>query len=340
MSEVATEPRRVSVSDDELCAWFAGSLPSRFPPGATIVGIHRTPCPTAASFPAEVVRVRLGDGREVGLFLKDLSTSRLPKDDLSGRRTREFLVYRDLLGQAGAGTAHYYGAIANAALDRLCLVLEFVDGVELRSLGFDHWVSAARWLGRFQGEFAAQGGGADLEGCGFLVRHNADFFRSKAELAQAAVSEVSAALAPRLARALRHYDRVVDLLAHQPRTLVHGSYRSENILINAGGEPPRVCPVDWELAASGAPLYDLAFLSDGFRPPKLDSLRDAYRAEAARYQLAVPGREEMCRVVDGVRLHKTLKALSECVAWSFPERTVVKLVGMAENLGDACGASA
>jgi aminoglycoside phosphotransferase (APT) family kinase protein len=309
---------------------LAGSLASRFGPRATIVGLRRAPFDGATSYPAEIVHVRLSTGQELKLFLKDLSTSRLPKDAIRDRREREFRVYRELLPRTDVGTARYYGALGDESLDRVCLLLEFVDGVPLGKCELEGWLAAARWLARLQGAVARH---ADvLARAPFLVRHDAKFYRAKADLAEIAVGQVSAALAGRLARALSGYDRVVAVMADQPRTLAHGSYRPENILVSGGGAAARICPIDWELAAWGAALYDLAFLTDAAAPSWWEPLWDAYTDEAGRCGVAVPPREELRHVVDCFRLLKTLKALSECVTWGFPERKVVKLVGMAEAL--------
>ena len=328
MSVVGSEPRPVAVTDDELEACLSASLAVRFGPGVSITGIRRTPL-RGGSYPVEAMRVSLSTGRAIEVFLKDLSSSRLPKDGVRQRREREFRVYRDLLSRAGAGTAAYYGAVADDALNRLCLLLEFVDAVDPSSLGFDEWLLAAAWLGRLQGEFAPH---RDyVEACPFLVRHDADFFRSKAELARSAVAQISAPLAARLERALVDYDVRVELMVNQPRTLVHGSFRPENLLIDTRATPPRVCPVDWELAACGAPFYDIAFLADGCRPPKLDALWNAYREGAARHGLSAPPRQAVQYVLDCFYLHKILKALSESVSWNFPVKTVAKLVMLAEE---------
>ncbi len=295
-----------------------------------IVHIHQTRFDNSTSFLAEVLTLQLANGDELKIFLKDFGSSRLTKDDLPQRRERELLVYRDLLARTDLGTAKYYGAVWDATRQRFWLLLEFVDGIELRSCAFDPWVGVAGWLGDMQGHFADRT--EELNACDFLVRHDACFFWSKAEQAQQAVAQVSVGLAQRLDRILSYYGRVVDVMVSQPRTLVHGSYRPENILVNLNVEPMRVCPIDWELAAWGAPLYDLAFLSDGFRPPRLDMLWDAYRQHAAQYHLVVPDRADMRRVVDCFRLHKIVKSLSECVSWNFPESTIAKLVQLGEDL--------
>jgi aminoglycoside phosphotransferase (APT) family kinase protein len=328
MSLVASGARRAAVNDSELQACLADGLPSRFGSGATIAGLRRTPFDGATSYPAEVVRVRLSTGRRLRLFLKDLSASRLPKDGIRDRREREFRVYRDLLSRADVESARYYGALCDESLDRLCLLLEFVDGVQLDGCEFECWCAAAGWLARLQGALARH---ADaVERSAFLVRHDARFFRAKAELAERAVGQVSPALARRLSRGLDAYDPIVAVMARQPRTLAHGSYRPENILVVRRSSSARICPIDWELAAWGAPLYDLAFLSDAVAPSQRVLLWDSYAEEAARCGVSVPPRDELRHVVDCFRLHKTLKALSECVSWAFPERKVARLVAMAE----------
>src|SRR5205823_11542211 len=100
-------------------------------------------------------------------------------------------------------------------------------------------------------------------GCDFLARHDADFFWSKARAALDAVSAVSPPLADRLGGALGRYGRCVEVMAGEPPTLVHGTYKPRHILVDPHARPPRLCPVDWELAAVGSALYDLAFLAYG-----------------------------------------------------------------------------
>jgi aminoglycoside phosphotransferase (APT) family kinase protein len=317
-----------AVSDGDLRACLTDSLASRFGAQATIVGLQRAPFDGATSYPAEIVHIRLSTGQDLRLFLKDLSTSRLPKDGIRDRREREFRVYRDLLPRAHVDTPFYYGALCDESMDRVCLLLEFVGGVSLSACELEDWHAAARWLAELQGALARD---ADIvRRAPFLVRHDATFFRTKAELAEVAVGQVSSVLAGRLSHALQGYDRVVDVLAAQPRTLAHGSYRPENILVARSGSSTRICPIDWELAAWGASLYDLAFLTDAVAPSQREQLWDAYEYAAASYGLSVPQRAELRHVVECLRLVKTLKALSECVSWGFPERKVVKLVGMAE----------
>jgi Phosphotransferase enzyme family len=304
-------------------------LPDLGPAGAWVVHARQERAACATSYHASVLTVQFSTGEEVKLFLKDFRFSRLPKDGLHQRAERELRVYRDLLAGAGLGTARYCGTASDEAEGRLLLALEYVDGVRVRSCELEAWVAAARWLGRMQAHFARRP--ERWQTCDVLLRHDADFFRARAEGAVRAVSQVAPHLAGRLADVVKDYGRLVDVMAGQPRALVHGSYRPQNLLV--GPAAGRVCPVDWELAAVGAPLYDLAFLSDGFRPPERDRLWHAYLEEVGGAYRPARGREEMRYVIDCFRLHKVLKSLSEAHEKSPPEATVAKLVGLAEGLG-------
>jgi Phosphotransferase enzyme family len=194
----------------------------------------------------------------------------------------------------------------------------------------DGWVAAAAWLGRLQGYFTPRS--SRLRACDFLVCHDADFFRTKAARALRDTGHISRPLAGRLAGALAGYDRVVDLLAAQPRTLVHGNYRPCNILVVPGPGPVRVCPVAWEQVAWGSALYDLAYLADGFEPPELDRLLEAYRQEAIRQCVAVPDLEGLRHLVVCSRLFVAVNRLSRACERGFPEQKVAKTVALAEEL--------
>jgi aminoglycoside phosphotransferase (APT) family kinase protein len=274
--------------------------------------------------------VRLATGEGLQFFLKDFGVSQFPKESMQRQGDREVRVYRDLLARAGLGVPGYYGSVWEESQGRFWLLLEFVDGTPLSYCVFDYWVRAAAWLGSLHGSFARQ---ADrLRACDFLVRHDADFFRSKARLALEGVSRLWPALASRLADVVGRYEACVEVMVRQPPTLVHGSYNPRNILIDARSEPARVSPVDWEMAAVGSALYDLAYLAYGFEPPSLNRLIDAYRDEARAHDVALPNREAMRHALDCFLLHRVLKALSGAQQRTLPEGRVARLVGEAERL--------
>jgi hypothetical protein len=310
--------------EDALCRCLEGV--------SAVAAIERVRSADSSSYASEVVTVRLASGEEFRLFLKDFGSSRLAKDDPERQRDRELRVYRDLLAEADLGTAGYRGSVWDGSEGRFWLLLEYVDAVPLNSCRFEWWVAAAGWLGRLHGHFARH---ADrLRGQDFLLAHDRDFFWSKARLALVAVSGFSAPLARRLADILSGYGPCVEVMVRQPPTLVHGSYKPRHILVSAGAGPLRICPVDWELAAAGSGLYDLAFLSAGVDPPRLERMFDAYRREALAQGVPLPSPEEMSFVVDCFRLHKVLKSLGGARERTFPESKVAKLVDLGEQLSD------
>jgi aminoglycoside phosphotransferase (APT) family kinase protein len=297
---------------------------------AAIAGLDRARSEHWGSYDTEILTVRLADGDQLQLFLKDFGRSKLPKDAAGERRERELRVYAELLEGAELGTAQFYGAHWEPAAARFWLLLEFVDGEPLRYCGFEHWLEAAAWLGCLHGCFAGQQ--SRLRTCRFLMRHDAEFFFRAADRALEAVSGLSDPMARRLAGVLKGYDPVVALLSREANVLVHGSYRPQNVLVVRSCEPPRICPADWELAAFGCSTYDLAFLCDGFRSPQLEELLDAYEHEAGRFGLPRRDRDELRREVDCFRLHKTINSLGHLRQWPHPAKTAAKVVAAAEDI--------
>ena len=318
------------IEDRQLRQSIEGALRRATGNGLPLAAIRRREFPGSTSYAVEIVTVELASGDAIEIFLKDFGRSRLPKDAAAERRERELRVYADLLAGAELGTARFYGARWDESAARFWLMLELVDGEPLRDCGFEQWLQAAAWLGRLHGRFLGQRD--RLAGCGFLMRHDADFFVHAAERALRTVSDLSEALAQRLANVLEGYDRIVAVLSRDPETLVHGSYRPQNVLVVKSPEPPRICPTDWELAAFGRSTYDLAFVCDGYRPPRLDALFDAYESEAERSGLPLRDRGELRHEVACFRLHKTINSLGHLHRWERPTETAAKVVAIAEDI--------
>jgi len=176
--------------------------------------------------------------------------------------------------------------------------------------------------------------GANLQQHELLIRHDEFFFLSTARLALDVVMKVSGSMGAQLSAVLRRYEPAIRIMIEQPSMLIHGAYRPPNVLVVVGeaGATERVCPIDWEEAALGSPLYDVAYLSDGFEPPRLDEMWDAYRCEAESGGMIVPGRREMKRVVDCFRAHKLLNLLGKSLYRNYPLASVGKMIGMADGL--------
>jgi len=298
--------------------------------GAEVESFARRELPRT-SYVVDVVTVRLTDGREQRVLLKDFGSSRIPKDHEEARRERELRVYRDILPTLDLGAPKYFGSLWQQDPPRYWLLMEFVEGRTLRKQSFRLYLAAARELGKMQGSLAAAAGRLrGLVGDGkWLQQHDAAFFRRRAQAAVLAVENVVPVLAPRVERLANGYEPVIETMASQPATFVHGSLRPRNVMVTAD---ERICPIDWELAAWGSPLYDLAFLADGFDHVDASALYTAWRHGFEKRGLVPPPVDEIARIVDCFKLHKIFKALSECAAWSEQHRAVEKYIDAAERL--------
>jgi len=324
---MSTEVRPDNAVTDDLRVLVMAMLRAEHGPSA-IQTLHRTACVMASSYPAEVVTVGLADGSTLKIFVKDLSTRRYDSD-LAERRSREIAVYRDLLADANLDTARYYSSVEDPGRNRFWLLIEHVEGTCIRYEPFSVWVQAAAWLGRMQAHVAAH---PELLSRSRLVKPlTHDHFLSTAAAAERAAAAYAPELARRVGRALEGYAELAARIAAQQPTLVHGSYRPQNILLRAGaGAQPPICPVDWETAALGPAGYDLAYLSEGFDEQRRQLLVAAYRMTAAQHGLSLHEDEEADVLLDGCDLHKNLKTLGKAAHRGFPVDGVHKLVGMIE----------
>jgi aminoglycoside phosphotransferase (APT) family kinase protein len=299
----------------------------RYGTPAAVVGLQRRRYEYIGSYDCDLITVQLSSDEELRLFLKDYRVSQKSKDEPELRRERELRVYRDLLSQMALGTPKYYGSVWDEAAGRFWIFLEFVEGAVVRRQDVECGTLAAEWLAEMQGFFHRHP--EILSSCDFLIRHDADFFRHKADLALRDVGKISPHSARRLARIAGQYEHVVGVMASQPVTLVHGAYIPWHIVLDHAQEPVRVCPIDWELAAQGATLYDLAFFTDGVEPPTRDRIWDAYRQAAEKHSVPVSDTEALRNAVDCFRLHRIFDWLSRSVEKQFTEKKVARLVDQA-----------
>ena len=324
------QPLSLSIDEDTLRDRLERLITDALDGSPAIISIQRKRSDYSSSYHSDIITAQLNTGERLKLFLKNFGSTRFLKDGAKQRRERERGVYQEILAGTDLGAAKYYGSVWDESRGIYWLLLEFVNGTEVRFCELEYWIAAAGWLGRLQGYFMRH---TDyLSACDFLARHDADFFRLKAKLALNEVSQISIPLAGRIASILDRYDWIVDVMASQPRTLAHGHYRPCNIVVDVNAEPVRICPVDWEQAAIGSALYDLALISDGFEPPALDLLLDAYRQEAMEHGVAVPDREELRRVVACFRLFMAINLLSRARQREFSEHKVAKIVDLLEKL--------
>jgi aminoglycoside phosphotransferase (APT) family kinase protein len=309
-----TEP----VSDQALIDALGGQLD-----GEEITGMRRRPYRYATSAPLEEVVVLAGGEERRRLILKDLSRDRLLGDAPAAKPQfvyepqREVETYRRILAPAGIGPRCWAAAVEPTE-SRGWLLLEKVPGVELWQVGeIEVWNDVARWLGGFHARFAG-----DLDGLRavnpHLLEHTATWFRFWCERASEAIATSAEQRARELFAALERYGEVVAPLAELPRTLLHGELYPSNVLVVRGDRPAGVYPVDWEMAAIGPGLLDLAALVGGWAPRERESLAKAYLDGRGLRSASTRDLDELTTGLSRCRLHLALQWLGWSADWRPP----------------------
>ena len=288
-----------------------------------VAELRRAPYRYATSAPLEEVSVRFADGEELGLILKDLARERLlgdapaAKPEFLYEPRREIETYRRILAPAGIGP-RLFASVADADPPRHWLAIEKVPGVELWQIGeLEVWERVAGWLAAFHASF--HGRGAELLALNpHLLEHSESWYGSWRERASAALRASADPRAGELGPALERYGDVAAALAAMPTTLIHGELYPANVLVVREARPPDVRPVDWEMAAVGPGLVDLAALVEGWGAIERDRLVAAYRAGLAAGGAPVPDGDSLGADLLRCRLHLALQWLGWAPDWRPP----------------------
>jgi aminoglycoside phosphotransferase (APT) family kinase protein len=317
-----TNLQRDEARTDGLVATLATVLRAHLGRPCRVTRLERRPSDYSSSFALEELDVDLDGRTTLRLVLKDLSRpamldgARRAKPTFLYDPLREIRAYHDLLATERLGTPTYYGAVVEPEAERYWLLLERVPGVRLSIVGgFAAWEETARWLARLHAAFA---GRADRLARDGWPRHDGEYYRLWAaraeEFARAADPPLPRATVRRLRRLVAGYGRVVRRLLALPVTLIHGEFYPSNVLIEQRDGPPRVCPVDWETAAVGPGLIDLAALTAG------DWTDGQWRALVAAYREVLPGgtEDEVLTDLEYCRLHSAVQWAGWSTDWSPP----------------------
>lgn len=321
-----------SLTHTDTDAWITRLVAERVGGHDRISGIQHLPFPHMGSYDCERVIVRLRDGSRMALFLKDFARSRLSKDSPWQRRVRELRVYEDLLEGSGLGAPRYFGSEWDEQGGRYRILLELVDAKVVRQVDERNGVLAVAWLARMQRHFLDRP--EELSAADFLIEHDTAYYESKARDAERAVVTLAAEHSRRLIRVLACYERNTDLMCGPPRCFVHGGYIPWHILVDNRTTPARVCVVDWELAARGHHLYDLAIFTDDAAPPLRKRLCEAYSVAARRNDLPAHD-SSIAHIVECFRLHRVVDWMSRSVEKKFPPAKIEWLLQRAEGLIEA-----
>jgi hypothetical protein len=313
MSMAAMVP---TVTDADLSAAIQSALAAAHD-RAAVVGLYRRPWEYATSAPLEAVEAALDDGRRLDLVLKYVGPHALREE---ARRVkpafvldpeREIQVYRRLLAPLRVGP-RLFGSAACPRTRTYWILIERIQGREMYQVGdLTAWQQVARWLALLHRRLA----GVDSERVRrqtHLIAYDPEWYAGWMRRAQClfAAEDPPDSRCSRTALVwlARRYARVVERLASLPPTIIHGEFYPSNVLIVRDGGSPIVVPVDWEMAASGPGVIDLAAFT-------LGRWREADRRSViASYLSASDGTggatlAEMAETIDYAQIHLAIQWL-------------------------------
>jgi len=324
------EPRRERnaapswrVDTHVLRAALESELGSHFGQPCQILHLERRVSPYCSSFALEELVVDLDNGVRLELMFKDLSwqalsdEARHTKLDFLYNPRREIEAYRGILGIYQPDAPVCYGTVANDQAGYYWLFLEKVSGLELYQIGeFSTWLEVARALARMHSRSAAPT--ALLQAAPSLLRYNRDFYLTWIQRLAIELGNTTKASPSPVRHSIEwlaeRYRLVIPRLLALPLTLIHGEFYPPNVLVQKRDEHAaaslRVCPVDWEMAAIGPGLMDMAALVAGkWTDAERSSLALAY-FESSSGDNTPATIDEFLAALDCCRLHQAIMWLS------------------------------
>ena len=307
--------------------------------GEGTVVLERHPIPYRSTFPLEEIVVGWSDGDRRSLVFKDLSRYG-PTDPVWGVKApflhdplREIEVYRDVLGPQRLSAPTYVASVTEPDRARYWLFLEKLEGDLLWQVGdMEVWRHAAEWLARMHTQFAGHTNTLPLR----LLVHNKEYHARWLERARGFVRwpESSDGKGRGFEWLARRYLRVAEVLADRPTTFLHGEFYPSNIVIERLDNGDQIRPVDWEMAAVGPGILDLAARASGAWDGK------ARCALAASYREALPAKERpslesLLEDLDRARFLLAVQWLGWSNAWTPPPEHAHDWLATAFELAEA-----
>lgn len=327
------------ITTDELKIALEGVLTVHFGRPQQIVTLTRELAPYRSSSHLEELQLSLGDGTVLDVMFKNpgrqVGTNRQVKPEFLADPQREIETYRSVLSNRRLNTPVFYGAVVDASTSRHWLFLERIPGTRLKELGeFAMWEAAARWAATLHLTYAPAVD--ELRNRAHLVKYDRAYLERWIGRARH-VSGGTAAAARQIETLAQSYDALIERLAVLPVTLIHGEFYPSNIVVRHTANGPSVSPVDWEMAAVGPALLDLAAItSGGWTDRRVIALARAYYdASGPAFQLS--SFDDFLTALDGCRLFLAVQWLGWSKDWQPPPEHahdwLTSAIGLAKRLG-------
>jgi aminoglycoside phosphotransferase (APT) family kinase protein len=297
-----------SLDLDRLAVRLTAILREWMPDTGGLTIVERRAAPYASSAPSEIVTCRLDSGQQLTLYCKYAARHGHEDYGHRGGRAYEAAVYRDLLRELPLYSAAFYGADRDEATGDTLLVLEYLEQSTRVSKRPETMGIAARWIGAFHGA-------AETDTCGsrlpWLHAYTPDYYAGWVRRTLVLASALQPRL-PWLEAACARAECALSSLLDGPQTIVHGEYYPHNILVRDG----TVYPIDWESAAIGAGVIDLASLTEQWPADVVQTCEREY--QRARWPGGTPA--DFQQSLAAARMYHHFRWLGDRIEWTAHER--------------------
>ena len=258
--------------------------------------LARRSSPYTSSHGLEEVDLELADGTRLDLVLKSRTVSEIALEAKPGFLVdagREQRLYETVLPAAGDAAPAFFGVVDDE------LVLERIAGSPLTEIGDPEvWDRAMRRIAELHEALAGSGAVG-------LVEYDETYYARWLERARAFAGADVRALETSHARAV---ERLLEL----PQTVIHGELYASNVIV----ADDRICAVDWETAALGPEVVDVAALTSGsWSESERERLALAYLDARASHEHSA---SEFLEHVWCARLHIAVQWLGWSASWKPP----------------------
>jgi aminoglycoside phosphotransferase (APT) family kinase protein len=258
--------------------------------------VDRRPNVYRSTFPSEIATCRFDDGVERNLFIKGYIPGIHDGFGYWRGGPYEARVYDDVLARLGAGTPQLFGSWSDPTTGHTFLALEHVEGLRLDRSPPERLVDAAQWLAALHRD------GLPIAATHPSIRrYDETFFRGWSARARASLRVLRPGARWMDALVKRFEEELVPRLLTSAPAFIHGEPYPENVIVDRA----RICVVDWQSAAIGPGVIDLASLTEGHWPPRL--AREAI--EAYVRARAFEGDEDIDAALEAAHLYWAMRWL-------------------------------
>jgi thiamine kinase-like enzyme len=250
-----------------------------------IRALHRDTSSRSSSYRTERLHVITDDDRALmRIYFKDLNPAHQVTQSWALRRADrrpsnlEIQMYQSVLSSERFGTPQFYGSRWEPEHGRCWLFVEDVGPHWLQAkFNFAASVDACRWAARFH----ASTRDLPASQTTFLPVYDDGHYRRTAERVSQMLPRLAAAECELVRRGLAYFTERIRYLSMLPRSVIHGQFFPANVMFRPPPATHRVAVIDWETAALGPGVFDLASISSGTTRERRLAL---WRAYADQYQ--------------------------------------------------------